>query len=491
MIKALRILGKEVARLSWISLLVMPMIASLAWAISDEDSQSAGPPDEGQTLDAESAWAKLQGSHRQRLRSASDSVEKDCQKRIRRIMDELTGFAEDYRGTRQATMALYAHANLATQISDYEAADKSIATALKLTKDPRLVSALRAMQSRMAIRPGRTPPAFTAKALDGREISPADYRGKVLLLDFWAVWCGPCIAELPHLKRVYAQYHEKGLEVVSISLDRRKQTVRSFVKKRKMNWTHIHNASQSMSKDIAIRYNVNVTGIPAMILIGRDGKVITSGTALRGPGLAAAVAQAVKVKTRDNGKSSDAEHASPETGQSTHPVHTALGHTAPPMAVQEWLQGKPTTLAALRGKVVLLDIFQIICPGCHRAYPQITRIQKEYRESGLEVVGLCRRLRVPRRPDTGAYPPLRREKEIPVPGGDRSGPDLDLPALRSPRHTLHGPCRPRRSHTLSRFLPRRPCRIHDPKTVGRRSPESGKWVTGNVAGGEAACHHAG
>ena len=387
--KALRVLGKELARLSWISLLVIPMVASLAWAISDEDSQSAASPTEGQTIDAKSAWAKLQESHRQRLHSASDSDEEDRQTRIRHIMEELTGFAGAYTGTRQATMALYAHANLATQISDYEAADKSIAQALELTEDPRLISALRAMQSRMAIPPGRTPPAFTARALDGREISPADFRGKVLLLDFWAVWCGPCIAELPNLKRVYAKYHEKGLEVVSISLDFRKQTVRSFVKKRKMNWTHIHNASQSRGNDVAIRYNVNVTGIPEAILIGRDGKVITSGTALRGPGLAAAVAQAVKAKTRDSGKSTDAEQAGRDTGQSTRPGHTALGHTAPPMAVQEWRRGKPTTLAALRGKVVLLDIFQIICPGCHRAYPQITRMQKEYRESGLEVVGLA------------------------------------------------------------------------------------------------------
>ncbi len=66
-----------------------------------------------------------------------------------------------------------------------------------------------------------------------------------------------------------------------------------------------------------------------------------------------------------------------------------LGKPAPALAVDEWVRGRPTTLDELKGKVVLLDIFQIICPGCHRAHPEIVRMQKQYEEDGFEVLGLA------------------------------------------------------------------------------------------------------
>ena len=66
-----------------------------------------------------------------------------------------------------------------------------------------------------------------------------------------------------------------------------------------------------------------------------------------------------------------------------------LGKPAPALAVDEWVRGRPTTLDELKGKVVLLDIFQIICPGCHRAHPEIVRMQRQYEEDGFEVLGLA------------------------------------------------------------------------------------------------------
>lgn len=66
-----------------------------------------------------------------------------------------------------------------------------------------------------------------------------------------------------------------------------------------------------------------------------------------------------------------------------------IGKPAPALAVDEWVRGRPTTLDELKGKVVLLDIFQIICPGCHKAHPEIVRMQKQYKEDGFEVLGLA------------------------------------------------------------------------------------------------------
>jgi len=125
--------------------------------------------------------------------------------------------------------------------------------------------------------------------LDGVKISPADYQGKVLLLDFWATWCGPCIAELPNVKRVYEKYHRQGFEIVSISLDRNIETLREFINKEKLNWTHIYNLSLTQGEDIATQYGVE--SIPQMILVGRDGKIVNTG--IRGPALEASVQRAL------------------------------------------------------------------------------------------------------------------------------------------------------------------------------------------------------
>ena len=76
-------------------------------------------------------------------------------------------------------------------------------------------------------------------------------------------------------------------------------------------------------------------------------------------------------------------------GPAPRAAYGALGQTAPELAVQEWVRGEPTSLNDLKGKVVLLDIFQIICPGCHRAHPEIVRMRERYAERGFAVLGLA------------------------------------------------------------------------------------------------------
>jgi len=66
---------------------------------------------------------------------------------------------------------------------------------------------------------GAEPVDFNVKSIDGKTLSPAAFKGKVLLIDFWATWCGPCVAEMPNVKQVYDKYHPKGFEIVGISLD--------------------------------------------------------------------------------------------------------------------------------------------------------------------------------------------------------------------------------------------------------------------------------
>lgn len=108
--------------------------------------------------------------------------------------------------------------------------------------------------------------------LEGKPISLTDYRGKVLLLDFWAVWCGPCIGEMPNVKEVYEKYHDKGFDVIGISLDTDEAELREFIKNNQLPWRQIFDGEE-WSGPLAGKYGVR--SIPAPFLLDREGKVIS------------------------------------------------------------------------------------------------------------------------------------------------------------------------------------------------------------------------
>jgi peroxiredoxin len=84
---------------------------------------------------------------------------------------------------------------------------------------------------------GKPAPAFTLQDLNGKSISLSDFRGKVVILDFWATWCPPCVREIPHFIELYEQYKDRGFAMVGISLDHAGiSTVKSFVRKYRVNY---------------------------------------------------------------------------------------------------------------------------------------------------------------------------------------------------------------------------------------------------------------
>ena len=123
-------------------------------------------------------------------------------------------------------------------------------------------------------------PAIGLTCLDGKAVEVSQYAGKVLLVDFWATNCPPCLEEFPNLKRVYRDYHPRGFEVIGISLDSNRRTVADFQAKWKLPWKlALHGESRQGPK---LRYRVET--IPSMFLVDRSGKVVAfdlKGNALR------------------------------------------------------------------------------------------------------------------------------------------------------------------------------------------------------------------
>jgi peroxiredoxin len=134
-------------------------------------------------------------------------------------------------------------------------------------------------------------PDFNVKDLEGKPLSLANYKGKVVLIDFWATWCGPCVAELPHVQEAYEKHHANGFEIIGISLDQDREKLTSFIEKKKMTWPQFFDG-QGWENDLAGKYGIR--SIPATFLVDGQGKII--GKNLRGDALETAVANALKSK---------------------------------------------------------------------------------------------------------------------------------------------------------------------------------------------------
>lgn len=113
--------------------------------------------------------------------------------------------------------------------------------------------------------------------LDGEAFDIKQLDGKVVLVDYWATWCPPCVAEIPHLKEMYEAYHEKGFEVVGISLDDDRGTLEEFLEREEIPWINLYPTDEEKQgidgHPLARRYGI--ASIPSVFLVDQEGKVVS------------------------------------------------------------------------------------------------------------------------------------------------------------------------------------------------------------------------
>ncbi len=132
---------------------------------------------------------------------------------------------------------------------------------------------------------GAKAPNFSAPTPTGEELALNDVLGKATILDFWAAWCKPCRAENPNVVRVYKEYHDKGLNILGVSMDRKAEDWKKAIADDGLTWNHVSNVDYF--DEIAKLYNVNA--IPATFILDENGVIVAKN--LRGPALEAKIAE--------------------------------------------------------------------------------------------------------------------------------------------------------------------------------------------------------
>jgi thiol-disulfide isomerase/thioredoxin len=219
-----------------------------------------------------------------------------------------------------------AHASMLTMFADTlsdtpdsELAKKALAEllpVLALSDNPGIQSRLPMLEglNRRLNLPGNKL-ELTGKFLDGGDLDWASYHGKVVLVDFWATWCGPCRAEVPNVLENYLKYHDKGFDVIGISLDEKRSDAEDYVKQTNIPWPSIFSdvdGQRGWQTPMAVKYGI--TGIPTAILVDQEGNVVSM--MARGPRLGPLLEKLLGKPSEDETSAAEASDQAEQTAQS-------------------------------------------------------------------------------------------------------------------------------------------------------------------------------
>ena len=159
----------------------------------------------------------------------------------------------------------------------------------KFPKDKNVIMFHEVVERMLSTNVGQFAPEISLPSPDGKEIALSSLKGKLVLIDFWASWCGPCRKEMPNVVKIYSKFKNKGFEIYGVSLDQDKEKWMEAITKDGINWPQV--SDLKYWDNVAARI-YNVQGIPYTVLIDKDGKIIAKN--LRGQELEKKIAEVLK-----------------------------------------------------------------------------------------------------------------------------------------------------------------------------------------------------
>jgi len=220
-------------------------------------------------------------------------------------LEELDAICAQHKGENAEALADVLRFKATVYWSVVDNSEKGIALIRQIKKDypnttvgrdaDRIISSIQQHEESRKIRRtltnGAKFPDFSEKDLLGNPLSVSQYEDKVVLVEFWATWCVPCVAELPNILKAYNKHHSNGLEVIGISLDQDEQKLKSFLKAKEIPWVQYFDGKGWENK-LAVKYGIDL--VPATFLLDRQGKII--GHDLSGEALEEAVTKALTTR---------------------------------------------------------------------------------------------------------------------------------------------------------------------------------------------------
>ncbi|MCA9283131.1 MAG: TlpA family protein disulfide reductase [Phycisphaeraceae bacterium] len=235
---------------------------------------------------------------------------------------------------------------------------------------------------------GKRAPALKVKDWQGEEQDLSELKGEIVLIDFWATWCGPCIAAIPHTNEVAEKYEEKGVKVFGVCCTRGAETMASTVKSKKMEYPTAADVNNASAEAYGVQW------WPFYVLIDRDGMIRATG--LRSDKTEDALNELLKEQPyTGEAKSGEGSGASSEFAKylegsrsDRRRLSDIEGKPAPALEVGNWYNSTPLTNASLKGKLVVLDFWGTWCGPCMASIPHNIEIYEKYKDQDVVFIGV-------------------------------------------------------------------------------------------------------